>query len=129
MDDLTKKEEQLIADKELKPFNEIYERYALCRENKEECDEKIVMSDVSKVYQDTRVEDLPFLRKIEFFENITTSKPKELQFDYFVDKDETPIKINPQKQNLTETTNHYSKILLTVLATTTIYYFFFKLSK
>jgi hypothetical protein len=129
MDDLTKKEEQLMTDNKSKPFNEIYERYTMCRENKEECDEKIVMSDVSKIYQDTRVEELPFLKRIEFFENITTTKPKELKFDYFVDKEETPNKTNPQKQNLTETTNHYSKILLTVLATTTIYYFFFKLSK
>lgn len=123
MDDINKEE-----DNKLKPFNEIYGEYARCRDNKEDCDDKILMSEVSDTYQETRVEELPFLRKIEYFENITKPKHYVLNPNYFiVEKEETTNE--HQDQALTDVSNNYTTMLLTVLATTSIYYFFFKLSK
>ena len=124
-----KETDQNVVESKLNPFNELYREYALCRDNKEDCDEKHKFSEISKTYNETRVEDLPFLRKIEMFENIKKPKRKELDFEYFVDKDEMTNKDTQKEQPLTEISNKYTRMLLTVLATTTIYYFFFKLSK
>lgn len=125
----------------VKPFNSSYKEYVSCREEREDCKDEKVFSDVSSTYDETRVKDLPPVQKnIEyvkppndqppprntepFLNNTRSFNYKEFESGEQNVNDERKITQQPS-----EVSNNYKALIFTVLATTSVYYFFFKLSK
>lgn len=130
------KQESEQYEEIVKPFNSSFKEYVSCREKREECRDKKVFSGVSSTYNETRVEEIPSIDKIEYtappanppppkstepFSNNTLSSNYKL-----FDSEETQ---DFDKKIRKTVSNNYNTLIFTVLATTTVYYFFFKLSK
>lgn len=129
------KQESKQYEKIVKPFNTSVREYVSCREKGDECKDKKVFSGVSNIYDKTRVEKIPSLKKIEFSMPPSDPPPprnKEPFVSYNYKAFDSEDKDNSEKkeiQTYSNASNNYSNLFFTVLATTTIYYFFFKLSK
>jgi hypothetical protein len=136
--DMNKQESEQYEEK-VKPFNSSLREYVSCREEREECKDKKVFSEVSSTYDETRVKEIPSIGKIEYAApplNPPPPRSKEpfvnntFSSNYKVFDSEEKQTFEKKKDKTTSNiSNNYNTLIFTVLATTTVYYFFFKLSK
>jgi hypothetical protein len=125
----------------VKPFNSSFKEYVSCREEREECRDKKVFSDVSSIYDETRVKDLPPVQKnIEYVKPPNDPPPprntepflnntNSFSYKEFESGEQNVIDEPKITQQPSEVSKNYKALIFTVLATTSVYYFFFKLSK
>lgn len=123
-------------EENVKPFNSSLREYVSCREEREECRDKKVFSEVSSTYDATRVRKLPSIDKIEYVAP-PANPPPPRSTEPFLNNTLSPnykVFDSEEKQTFEKKkdktiSNNYNTLIFTVLATTTVYYFFFKLSK
>lgn len=133
------KQESEQYEEKVKPFNSSLREYVSCREEREECKDKKVFSEVSSTYDETRVEEIPSIDKIDYVApplNPPPPRSKEpfvnntLSSNYKAfDSEEKQTFEKKKDKAASNISNNYNTLIFTVLATTTVYYFFFKLSK
>jgi hypothetical protein len=133
--DMNKQETEQYEDN-VKPFNSVLREYVSCREEREECRDKKVFSEVSSTYDETRIEDIPSIDKIEYVAPPANPPPPRSKEPFLNNTLSSNYKLfdSEEKQSFEKkkdkpASTNYNTLIFTVLATTTVYYFFFKLSK